>query len=425
MHLSPSPLLKHSQQLHWRAAQGPGRDRPGALFIQTVHRRGYRFLAPVTVSAPPTATLAAPALPVAPVPLLSPALPLPAALSPLLAGREAEVATLRQALAQALRGQRQVVLVTGEAGLGKTTVVDAFVATLTSDPPLWVAWGQCLAHYGAGEAYLPVLDALGRLGRVPGHAQLLALLRQYAPTWVGQLPALFSAAELEAVQRQVLGATRERMLRELAEALEAMSATQPLVLILEDLHWSDHATLDLLSWLARRREPARLLVVGTYRPVEVIIHGHPLQAVHQELALRGQCVGVRLEGLSEAEVTAYLTARFPGSSVAAQLAGMLHRLTGELLLRQACRTAGNLPGDAAGEARFQEALAIARQQQAKSLELRAAISLARLWQRQGKRTAAYELLAPRYGWFTEGFDTADLQDAKALLAALSEALAGG
>jgi predicted ATPase len=117
------------------------------------------------------------------------------------------------------------------------------------------------------------------------------------------------------------------MLREAAEVLEAMSAEQPLVLVLEDLHWSDHATLDLLTWLARRREPARLLVVGTYRPVEVIVHGHPLQAVHQELALHGQCVDVRLEGLIEEEVTAYLTARFPGSAVAPRLARVLHRRT--------------------------------------------------------------------------------------------------
>ena len=62
---------------------------------------------------------------------------------------------------------------------------------------------------------------------------------------------------------------------------------------------------------------------------------------------------------------------------------------------------------------------MARRQQAKSLELRAAMSLARLWQQQGKRTEAYELLAPVYGWFTEGFDTADLQEAKALLDALA------
>jgi predicted ATPase len=68
---------------------------------------------------------------------------------------------------------------------------------------------------------------------------------------------------------------------------------------------------------------------------------------------------------------------------------------------------------------FHQALAIARHQQAKSLELRAAMSLARLWQQQGKRTDARELLVPIYGWFTEGFDTADLQDAKALLEALA------
>jgi predicted ATPase len=71
------------------------------------------------------------------------------------------------------------------------------------------------------------------------------------------------------------------------------------------------------------------------------------------------------------------------------------------------------------EACFQQALAVARRQQAKSLELRAAMSLARLWQQQGKRDEARELLTPIYGWFTEGFDTADLREAKALLEALA------
>src|SRR5262245_30326776 len=307
-----------------------GETAQAPRFIQTVHRRGYRFLAPVTVPVPPVAASVEPALSVAPALPHSPAPPLPppAARSPLLVGREPELATLRQALAQALRGQRQVVLVNGEAGLGKTTVVDAFLATLAPELPLWVGWGQCLAHYGAGEAYLPVLDALGRLGREPGHARLLTLLRQYAPTWVGQLPALFPAADWEAGPPQGLGATRERMLREVAECLEAVSAEQPLVLVLEDLHWSDHATLDLLTWLARRREPARLLVLGTYRPVEVIMQGHPLQAVKQELVQHGQCREVRLEGLSEVDVAAYLTARFPGNTVAATLAGVLARRTG-------------------------------------------------------------------------------------------------
>jgi class 3 adenylate cyclase/predicted ATPase len=90
----------------------------------------------------------------------------------------------------------------------------------------------------------------------------------------------------------------------------------------------------------------------------------------------------------------------------------VHRLKGELLLRQA------VPDAPQAEACFQQALAVARRQQARSFELRAALSLSRLWQQQGKRAEARELLAPIYSWFTEGFDTPDLQEAKALLEAL-------
>jgi len=90
-------------------------------------------------------------------------------------------------------------------------------------------------------------------------------------------------------------------------------------------------------------------------------------------------------------------------------AAELHRLQGQLLLQQA------IPDALRAEACFHQALAIARHQQAKSLELRAAMSLSRLWQRQGQRQEVCSLLAPIYGWFTEGFDTADLQEARALL----------
>jgi predicted ATPase len=89
-----------------------------------------------------------------------------------------------------------------------------------------------------------------------------------------------------------------------------------------------------------------------------------------------------------------------------------YRLQGQLLLRQ------TVPDVAQAEACFQHALAIARCQQAKSWELRVAMSLSQLWKQQGKRQEAYDLLAPIYGWFTEGFDTADLQEARALLKVL-------
>src|SRR6516165_10742183 len=91
----------------------------------------------------------------------------------------------------------------------------------------------------------------------------------------------------------------------------------------------------------------------------------------------------------------------------------LYRLAGVLHLNSTATA------QAKAEGNLTHALTIARRQEAKSLELRAATSLARLWQQQGKRAEAYELLAPIYGWFTEGFDTADLQEAKTLLDALA------
>ena len=126
---------------------------------------------------------------------------------------------------------------------------------------LWVGRGQCIDHYGAGEVYLPLLEALGGLVRREG-LTLIPLLRRQAPTWLVQIPASMEEAEREALSRQLFGSTQERMARELAGALEALTAERPLVLWLEDLHWSDLSTVDALAMLARRREPARLLVVG-------------------------------------------------------------------------------------------------------------------------------------------------------------------
>src|SRR5690606_42125044 len=113
---------------------------------------------------------------------------------------------------------------------------------------------------------LPLLEALARLAREPGARAILPLLRRYAPTWLAQLPGLLAPAEHEALLRSATGSTRDRMLRELAELFEAATAERPVVLILEDLHWSDTSTLESIAYPAQRREPARLLVVGTCRP---------------------------------------------------------------------------------------------------------------------------------------------------------------
>jgi hypothetical protein len=99
------------------------------------------------------------------------------------------------------------------------------------------------------------------------------------------------------------------------------------VLVLEDLHWSDYSTLDLLSMLARRSEAARLLVIGTYRPVEVVIQGHPLRRLKEDLELRGQCREIALEFLSESEVAAYLRIRLASESLPGGLAAFVHART--------------------------------------------------------------------------------------------------
>ena len=159
---------------------------------------------------------------------------------------------------------------------------------------------------------MPVLEALGQLCKGAHCNRIVMLLRQHAPTWLVQMPWLLSPADRIVLQHELSGATRERMLREFVEALDVMTAEALLVLVFEDLHWSDHSTLDLLAALARHRAPARLLVLGTYRPVEAIVHDHPLRTVKQDLQLHGQCREFPLTALSEAAIAEYVEVRFPG-----------------------------------------------------------------------------------------------------------------
>jgi predicted ATPase len=292
-------------------------DAHAPRYIATVHRRGLRFLALVTSSTQPVRRRAVrgqrrPASP-----------PHHRPPTPALVGRDAELAQLWGWSEQALRGARQMVFVTGEAGIGKTTVVDALVQRLAREQRVWVARGQCIEYYGQGEPYMPVLEALEQLGRGPARLRLVPLLRQYAPTWLVQLPGLLRGSERARLERQVQGAGQARMLRELATALDVLSARQGLVLWLEDLQWSDVSTLDVLAMLGRRQAPARLLVLGTYRPVDVLVRDHPLKGVKQELQGHGQCQELALDFLSAAAVQAYLVRRFPGLG---QDAGGLRRL---------------------------------------------------------------------------------------------------
>ena len=266
-----------------RLRQALGDSVQTPQFIETVHRRGYRFIAPVAV-AEPSAGRQQTTRTIRP--------PLPGALVPseLFVGREGALAQMHRWLTTALQGKRHVGIIAGEPGIGKTALVNTFVAQVMAGEAPMLGHGQCVEFYGAGEPYLPVLEALGRLGRAPEGTGLVSVLRQYAPSWVAQMPALLPPREWEALQHTVGRTAQTRMLRELTEALDAFTTAHPLVLVLEDLHWSDCRTLEWLTYVARRPDPARLLILGTYRPGEAMVHAHPLRTVLTELHQHGQCV---------------------------------------------------------------------------------------------------------------------------------------
>jgi len=242
-------------------------------------------------------------------------------------GRRHELDGLEEAFDRARRGARGVVLVSGPAGIGKTTLVDAFLERVRAVGGTSIARGQSVEQYGAGEAYLPVLEACARLAREAGGSALVDQLRRHAPTWLAQLPALLEPSEHGALLQRAQGATRERMLREMAELLEAFTAERPMILVLEDLHWADHSTLELIAYVAQRRAPAHLLLIGTYRSAEAKRGDSPLRAISQELQARRSCEEIQLAPLALPDVGSYLRGRLEGGEVEDDLAQLIHRRT--------------------------------------------------------------------------------------------------
>src|SRR5262245_4033522 len=297
-HVTDTVLRVSVQEI--RAALGDAAAAP--QYLETVAQQGYRFHVGGATEDPPPRT-AGP-----------------------IVGRQPDVARLEDWFQRATQGTRQLVFVSGDVGMGKTTVVDQFLAHGAAGSAGRIGRGQCAEHYGEGEPYLPFFEALWQLSRGPAHDAILAGLRRYAPLWLVQLPGLVSEPELERLQRQVAGATPARMRRELAQALEVLTADTPLVLVLEDLQWSDQSTVDLLASMEQRGESAQLLVIWEYRPVDLVLHAHPLRGLVQELRGHGLVHDLPLELLLAEDVAAYLEGRL-GGPVAPALVVCVHACT--------------------------------------------------------------------------------------------------
>ena len=285
VHVQPQVVKSHILEI--RAALGDSAQHPH--FIETLHRRGYRFIA--TVEDGTKAHSPAP----------------PKASYRRVVGRERELGELGIWLQKAVGAERQVVFITGEPGIGKTTLADEFQRrALAAVPNLRVARGQCIEGYGGKEAYYPMLEALRDLCRGPGGEAVVQILAGQAPTWLVQFPEFVTREQREILQREILGATRERMQREIGAALAAISSEGPLVLVFEDLHWVDPSTVDLISAVARGRSPAKLMLIATFRPVDAALFENPLLAVKQDLLVHRLSREIALEPLAQAEIAAYL-----------------------------------------------------------------------------------------------------------------------
>jgi DNA-binding winged helix-turn-helix (wHTH) protein/tetratricopeptide (TPR) repeat protein len=244
-------------------------------------------------------------------------------------GREVELQRLEQLMKKTITGGGRILFITGEPGIGKTALANQFLGRMcarNSSPIL--SRGCCLEQYGQGEAYLPFLDALGSLLFSPDRARIVAALRTYAPTWCLQFPGVFNeGGALERLQRETIGATKERMLREMGDALGALAVGSPLVLLLEDLHWADHSSIDLLGHLGRRIHGQRLLLVGTLRHEDAELHNHPLKNCMRELRAHDQCEEMSLGLLGQNHMAEYLNTRFSPNDFPPALAALISRKT--------------------------------------------------------------------------------------------------
>jgi len=301
------PEVLKSQVLDIRRALGDDPKHP--QFIETLPRRGYQFIAPIKGASSEVS-----------VGLQQP--------FRRLVGRNAPLAQLSLSLQTAIRGQRQIVFVTGEHGIGKTALVDEFQReAILMAPIVRLGRGQCVEGYGSKEPYYSILEALGQLCRGSEGDSVVQVLSEKAPTWLVQLPGFVKQEHRQHLPIEMLSAARDRMVREICEALETIASQKPLLLVIEDLHLADQSTVDLISALARRRESAKLMLIGTCRPVDLALSEHSLKVLKQDLLVHHLCQEVALESLGEADLAEYLVAESGGAVVPEGLTQLVHRHT--------------------------------------------------------------------------------------------------
>jgi len=243
-------------------------------------------------------------------------------------GRHSELDALRTALDGARDGQGSLVCVAGESGIGKTTLVEEFLADVATDGGCTVARGRCSERLAGSDAYLPVLEALDSLLRGNDGVAAARIMRQLAPAWYAQIaPLSGDNGDSRRLFDEIKDVTQERLKRDFVACVQEMSSSRPVVVFLDDLHWADVSTIDLLSFLAGKFDGSKVLVVVTYRPSDMLISKHSFLRIKPDLQARGLCRELVLEFLHESEIADYLALEFPDHRFPPEFTHLIHQKT--------------------------------------------------------------------------------------------------
>jgi serine/threonine protein kinase/tetratricopeptide (TPR) repeat protein len=243
-------------------------------------------------------------------------------------GRDSERAQLQAAFESASGGRGLLICVSGEAGIGKTTIVEDFLASLTAAGRSYnILRGRCSERLAGTEAYLPFLEALDSLQKGEESSSATDAMKRLAPTWYVQIAPLSVDSSAVRLMDDVRAASQERMKRELSAYLQEISLPRPLILFFDDLHWADVSTIDLLAYVATKLGSMRLLIVATYRPSDLLLARHPFLQVKLDLQGRGICRDIPLEFLSRENVEHYLALEFHGHHFPPELPALIHTKT--------------------------------------------------------------------------------------------------
>ena len=244
-------------------------------------------------------------------------------------GHEAERIELRRAYARVKEGGSLLLAVSGEPGSGKTSLVEDFLVELTTraERPI-VARGRCSERLAGAEAYLPILEVLDNLLHRTTGGAVHHVMKAVAPTWYMQIATGGSdKAAAGEPSADVQAVSQERLKRELGAFIQEISRTQPVVLFLDDLHWADVSTIDIVNYLAGRFSDMRVLVLATYRPADMALAQNPFLTISNDLRARGAFEEIPLRFLDEADVERYLALEFPENRFPPDFAALIHTKT--------------------------------------------------------------------------------------------------